>query len=195
MQLESLFTDQKWNILKSIAEQPQSPLQLSIKLNTTMANVSQQLKILEAVNLVKKEKIRNRDKGKPRTLFSLTADFALLVPLTKNFAEKKLVKATEHQTSILRIWFMEDAQLQHEVERLYWKLHEHLKDISAIVVDQSSGSIHVVTESKEAKLEAGRTKGVQIASQKEFLAQFHKIASHKIALIHGSKDILKGEDR
>lgn len=192
MQLESLFSDQKWKILKEIASQPQSPLQLSLKLNTTMANISQQLKILEAVNLVKKEKVRNRDKGKPRTLFSLTADFALLVPLTKNFAEKKLVKATDHQKSILRIWFLDDAAFAHEVETLYWKINHLFKDIVAIIADQTHQSIHIVTESKEAKSEVSKFKGVQVASQKEFLASFSKISSHKLALIHGSSSILQG---
>jgi predicted transcriptional regulator len=195
MQLESLFTDQKWNILKQLAHEPQSPLQLSHKLNTTMANVSQQLKLLEAVNLVKKEKIRNRDKGKPRTLFSLTADYALLVPLTKNFAEKKLVKATDHQKSILRIWFLQSEALQHETEMLYWKLHGHFKDIEAIVVDENSGTIHVVSENKEARAEAQRSKSAQAASPKDFLSALHKIASHKLALIHGSSDILKGDSK
>ena len=76
MELEPMFTEQKWNILKCLSEEKYSPLQLAEKLDTTMANISQQLRLLEAANLVKKKKIKNRDKGKPRTLFSLTDDYA-----------------------------------------------------------------------------------------------------------------------
>ena len=37
MQLESLFSDQKWKILKEIASQPQSPLQLSLAVDERQA--------------------------------------------------------------------------------------------------------------------------------------------------------------
>ena len=52
-----MFTEQKWNILQCLSKDKFSPIQLAEKLNTTMANISQQLRLLEAANLVKKEKI------------------------------------------------------------------------------------------------------------------------------------------
>ena len=55
-----MFSEQKWNILRCLSQGKSSPLQLAGKLNTTMANISQQLRLLEATNLVKKEKIRNK---------------------------------------------------------------------------------------------------------------------------------------
>jgi predicted transcriptional regulator len=149
MDIESLFTEQRWNILKALSEQPLSPLQLSEKLNTTMANVSQQLKLLEAVNLVKKEKIRNREKGKPRTLFSLNGEYALLVPTTRNFAAKKLVHLTPHQKTIMRIWFL-PLELQHSAEELYWKLDERHKDF-AMAADEQTGKLYLITEHKDIK--------------------------------------------
>ena len=66
MELETLFTEQKWNILKSLSEGKFSPLQLANRSNTTIANISQQLRLLEAAELVKKEKIKNI-----RTILSL----------------------------------------------------------------------------------------------------------------------------
>ena len=56
MELASMFTEQKWNIIKALSENKYSPLQLAEKLDTTMANISQQLRLLEASNIVKKEK-------------------------------------------------------------------------------------------------------------------------------------------
>jgi hypothetical protein len=41
MELELMFSEQKWNILKCLADGKASPLQLAEKLNTTMANISQ----------------------------------------------------------------------------------------------------------------------------------------------------------
>ena len=149
MNIETMFTDQRWNILKAISSSPLSPIQLSEKLNTTMANVSTQLKLLEAMNLVKKEKIRNRDKGKPRTLFSLNGEYALLVPTTKHFAEKKLVHITPHQKTIMRIWFL-PQELQYSAEALYWKLHERHNDF-ALAVDELAGKLYIITTHKNLK--------------------------------------------
>lgn len=133
MELESMFTDQKWNILKCLSEDKFSPLQLSKKLDTTMANISQQLRLLEATNLVKKEKIKNRDRGKPRTLFSLNNDCAYLISAMGSFADKKLLKVNEHHKVILRIWFLKDIDAQYDIEKIYWNLRSKLSDISAII--------------------------------------------------------------
>lgn len=144
-----MFTDQRWNILRAISNEPQSPIQLSLILNTTMANISQQLKLLEAMNLVKKEKIRNRDKGKPRTLFSLNGEYALLVPTTRHFAQKKLVQVTPHQKTIMRIWFLSE-ELQHLAEAIYWKLHERLSDF-ALAADEGENKLYIITDHKDIK--------------------------------------------
>lgn len=186
MQLEQMFTEQKWNILRSLSEEPQSPLQLSHKLNTTMANISQQLKLLEAVSLVKKEKLRNRDKGKPRTLFSLNGEYAYLIPVTHYFADKKLLRTTEHQKSILRIWFLE--QQQHEIEKLYWHLHPQLKNIHSIIVDQTTAKIHIISDSKEIAKEAVKIAAIAVehSSPKDVASLLSKLHGHKLAFIHGA---------
>ena len=167
-----MFTDQRWNILKAISSSPLSPIQLSEKLNTTMANVSTQLKLLEAMNLVKKEKIRNRDKGKPRTLFSLNGEYALLVPTTKHFAEKKLVHITPHQKTIMRIWFL-PQELQHLAEALYWKLHERHSDF-ALAADEKAGRLYIITEHKDIKDSRASTISRKDASKLQ------------LSLLHGS---------
>ena len=92
MDFETLFTSTKWEILDQLSKKSYSPLELSKILNTSMANISQQLRLLEALNLVKKEKVSNRDKGKPRTLYSLSADYAYIIVFANGIAEKKLVK-------------------------------------------------------------------------------------------------------
>ena len=185
MQLESMFTEQKWNILQELALLPQSPLQLSQKLNTTMANISQQLKLLEAVNLVQKEKIRNRDKGKPRTLFSLKGEYAFLIPVTKHFAQKKLIYTNEHQKAILRIWFLENNQ--ERIEKWYWEIKEKLKEVHSVVVDQTSNKIYVMSDSKEhaRELSKGKDLVIEHLSTKEFSALFAKISTHNLAFLHG----------
>ena len=47
MDLETLLTSTKWDILEMIAKKPMSPIELSKILNTTIANISQQLRLLQ----------------------------------------------------------------------------------------------------------------------------------------------------
>lgn len=147
MDIETMFTEQKWNILKCLSEEKYSPLQLAEKLDTTMANVSQQLRLLEASNLIKKEKVKNRDKGKPRTLFSLSKDYAYMISASDKFAEKRLLGVNEHHKTIMRIWFLEDMEMQYTLERLYWRLEQDIKDVAAIAVNTSTKDIIIVSDS------------------------------------------------
>ena len=149
MELEPMFTEQKWNILKCLSNEKLSPLQLAANLNTTMANISQQLRLLEAADLVKKEKIKNRDKGKPRALFSLSEDYAYLISAMNSFADKRLLKVTDHHKAILRIWFIKDEGLQYKAERVYWKVEPYLGQIDAIAVDEDNRQIIIVSDRKD----------------------------------------------
>ena len=140
-----MFSEQKWNILKCLSEGKYSPIQLAEKLNTTMANISQQLRLLEAANLVKKEKIKNRDKGKPRSLFSLSDDYAYLVPTMSNFTDKKLLRVKDHHRIILKIWFLENPELHSHIEQVYWKIEPHLSQIQAIAINQVSKEVILIS--------------------------------------------------
>jgi DNA-binding transcriptional regulator GbsR (MarR family) len=149
MELESMFSQQKWNILKCLSYESLSPIQLAEKLNTTMANISTQLRLLEASNLVKKQKIKNRDKGKPRTLFSLACDNAYLIFTMNNYANKKLINLDNHQKTILKIWFIENQNLGLALERLYWKLESSINKISAIGIKTKSSEVFIITDNKD----------------------------------------------
>ena len=125
MEQATLFTEQRWKILKRIAREPLSPLQLAQATGTSMANMSQQLRLLEAVGIVKKEKVPNRDRGKPRTLFSLAGDCAFMAILTGEVAEKKLVKLASDQAALLRIVFIEDAGNRKKAAGAYFRMRHN----------------------------------------------------------------------
>ena len=151
MELEILFTEQRWNILKSLSEGKFSPLQLARRSNTTIANISQQLRLLEAAELVKKEKIQNREKGKPRTLFSLSHDYAYLVSTMKDFAKKKLLELSDYHKIILRILFLENPELHYYLSKFYWKIEDYLDQIQMIMVISDKEEIEVVIVADKAK--------------------------------------------
>jgi DNA-binding HxlR family transcriptional regulator len=108
METETLFTTTKWSVLQTIAKKPSAPLEIAKALGTTTANISQQLRLLEAAGLVAKTRISNSEAGMPRALFSLTRDFAQLNVVTKGLAKKKLITLSPLQVVISRIWLLED---------------------------------------------------------------------------------------
>ena len=151
MDIVTLFTEQRWNILKFLSEKKYSPLQLAEKSNTTMANISQQLRLLEASNLVKKEKISNRDKGKPRTLFSLSEDYAYLISAMNGFAGKKLKKLDNFHKILFRTWFLEDPNLEYYAEKFLWSIESCIKNIDLIIMKNEGNCVKVIIASKNPK--------------------------------------------
>ena len=159
MEQETLFTASKWDILKMLSKGPKSPLQLAKLSNTSVANISQQLRLLEMAGLVQSKRISNRDKGQPRQLYSLVGNHSFLITSSADFVEKKLHKMSEYNKIILKIWFLEEAKLHYFIEKAFWHLDEllsGLSGVSAILVDKrtlGSDSISIVVVS-----ETGATK-------------------------------------
>ncbi|MBN1157160.1 helix-turn-helix transcriptional regulator [Candidatus Woesearchaeota archaeon] len=144
MDIESLFTSGKWEIIKELAKEKYSPIELAQKYNTTIGNICQQLRLLEAYGLITKEKVSNRDKGKPRALFSLTKDSLYLVSAMNDFAEKKLIEATDYHKIITRIWFIDNKEMHYYVEKLFWNLEPYLDQIDALAVSTNDDEINAM---------------------------------------------------
>jgi DNA-binding transcriptional regulator GbsR (MarR family) len=102
MDLETLLTGTKWEILVILADKPSSPTELAEKLNTTIANISQQIRLLQTAGLIKKQRTGFGQPGKPRMLFSLSDDYALITVLSKGFAKKKLIQISQKQKEALK---------------------------------------------------------------------------------------------
>ena len=107
MELETLLTGSKWEIIELLAKEKLSPLELAKNLNTTIANISSQLRLLQTAGLVKREKTGAAGAGKPRTLFSLSKDFVFITVFSKDFAKKKLLILKKEQKEVLKKWLKE----------------------------------------------------------------------------------------
>ena len=148
-----MFTSSKWDILKIISGEKKSPLELARLANTSMANVSQQLRLLEFAGIVKSERISNRDKGKPRVLYSLAKDTSYLITVAKGFVQKKFVALDDHHESILRIWYLPNEQMHYFVEKAFWKAESYLQKIDAMYLeDTEAKDPTIIVCSKDASL-------------------------------------------
>jgi len=135
MDHETLFTASKWDILKQLGTQPRSPLELAKLCSTSIANVSQQLRLLEMAGLVKTQRIPNRDKDKPRILYSLAGNLSYVIATSGSFVEKKVLHMSDYNKIIMRIWFYSDPTVHYALEKAFWKIEENLEKISFIGVD------------------------------------------------------------
>ncbi len=177
MEQETLFTSSKWDILKCLATGKKSPLELAKESNTSVANISQQLRLLELAGFVKSERIANRDKGLPRILYSLAENYSYLVVSTPGFVEKKFLKLKEYQKIIMRIWFIENAALQPYVERFFWGIEKYLEKISFFAIDDSDTKtvkVAVISDNAEVKKTVKDTLIDGALGQKQFLVTFIK---------------------
>ncbi len=149
MEIETLFTGQRWNILKSLSEKKYSPTELAARLDTTINNISQQLRLLELAGLVRKEKIPNRDKGQPRVLYSLSDDYVYLVSVMDGSAKKRLLKLTDYHKILLRIWLIEDLELHYYLSKFYYEIEPFLDRINAMAINLRKLEVIIVSDNKE----------------------------------------------
>ena len=150
MEQDLLFTASKWEILKLITAAKRSPLELAQILHTSIANVSQQLKVLEKGGLIKKERLGNARKGLPRLLYSLAEECSYLIAASKDFTEKKLVPLSTFNKIILRIWFLDKPEYHYFLEKAFWSLEPYWKDIQGLFLDQylTEDDLHLVVVAK-----------------------------------------------
>lgn len=152
MELDSFLSSPRWEILRMIIQKPSSPMEIAKELETTNSFISQQLKLLEAAGIVKRKRTGAVEKGKPRTLFSISQESVYLVPLAKGIYKKKFLPLSRENKVVLKIWTLEDPKLHPILEKFFWKIQEYLDDIDAIVVHLESFSLKVYIISKDSTL-------------------------------------------
>jgi predicted transcriptional regulator len=153
MEYDLFFSAHRWDILEILARKPSSPIEISEQIKTSVSYVSQQLQLLEAADIVIKNRTGLVEKGQPRTLFSLSKEILHITALMNRSPAKKLIYLTDYHNLILRIWLLENSELHYLIEKLYWKIEEEIDQISGVFVDISSKKpkVLVVSDSKKIK--------------------------------------------
>jgi hypothetical protein len=99
MEQESLLSKSRWSILKELAKGSKSAVEIARKINQSVANITQQLVVLEAYELVKKLKQEKPEKqkrpGKPKTPYALNQEIFAFWLLKPGLAEKNVIKLKE----------------------------------------------------------------------------------------------------
>ena len=203
METESLLSSVKWEIIKELSKEKQSPLQLAAKTSTTMANISQQLRILEAAGLVDKKKIPNRDKGKPRTLFFIKRPSAYLVLFSDRFADKRLFETSREDEAVIKTLMVRNPDARRLFQKAYWRLEKELPNIEVIAILEKEGKYELAIISRNSeeiekiiaplRRETINTGGVKItvSSSRKVLRQNREI---NVILIHNPEGYFEDKD-
>ncbi len=96
MEIEELFNKSKWGIIKELSRGEKSALEIAKKTGQSIANITQQLKLLEAYKIVKKLDAKKKKKpGKPRIPYALNQEIYLTTFIRPGLAEKRIIKLRE----------------------------------------------------------------------------------------------------
>lgn len=146
MEIETLFSSTRWEILKALSQSKLSPLELANKIKTTSANISQQLRLLELAGLIKSEKLSNSDKGKPRIVYSLAGDFSFIAISSNDFADKKLFPLNRFHKFFLNSFFVEDLSIQASLIEFYNFIKDDFDYIDAIAIKSKENVLMIYTK-------------------------------------------------
>jgi len=127
-----IILNTKWTILKEIAEAPQSPSDLALKLNTSLSNITQQLKLLEAYSLLRKEKSEKKNTGKPRTIYHINTQIVYATILTEDKAERKAFNIDSNNSMFFNILFNLNSEDLMYILKFKFKYDNILKKCKAI---------------------------------------------------------------
>ncbi|MBC8495869.1 winged helix-turn-helix transcriptional regulator [archaeon] len=133
-----LLTESKWRIIKELANQNQTPTDLAKKAGTSLANVSQQLRLLEAYGLVKREgKVNNNVPGKPKTTFSLGKEVIHITFVSEHLSTKKDLDLDFIQKAIINLWLSVKKDEVYFLEKFFVLNEELIKKCHTIAVVKS----------------------------------------------------------
>lgn len=198
MEQETLFTASKWEILKLLERGALSPIELAQLSRTSVANVSQQLRLLEMAGLVASKRVSNRDKGQPRILYSLAGNSCYVIAASNSFVDKKHHAMSLHNKIILKIWFYPEEIQQYFLEKAFWNIDHLLEKIDALVITTKKDTItfHLLTEQKIPDLSPvtithtnGQTRNIQFTVMNTQRAP-EKLVEQNVYSLYDPKNIV-----
>ncbi len=127
MDTETLLTGTKWKLLQQIAQAPASASELSKQTATSIAHVGQQIKLLEAYQLIKRhDSPQEARPGKPLTRYCLADEFATLFLVKQGFAARRTIKLDKVHKLIFNILFLPNEDDHYFLERFCYQNEEIL---------------------------------------------------------------------
>ncbi|MBD3204480.1 ArsR family transcriptional regulator [Candidatus Woesearchaeota archaeon] len=184
MEAEDILEDTRWKILCKISKKPVTQSELSESLNTSLANISSQMRLLKALKLVKsKKKNKKKTRGKPQSVYSLGKEFAHIRIVKKDLCEKKKISMNRLDKYVLTSYFIKEAR--YFLLKFYFDHEDLLKKCDSLAffnIDKNKLNLLAINENKHELIKA--FENVAITGQDKTL----KILVH----VYTKQDITSG---
>lgn len=157
MEFEPLLNPTRWGILESIVKGPATISEIAERLQTSVPNVSQQARYLEAMGLLTKRSRPAKGRGKPRTEYQLKREIAFLACVHKGLAAKRVLTPDEFHMMIMNILFWPRRDDHYFLEKFLWQIEQPITECQAIAITKSEGDeIHLLVVTNDEHLEEFR---------------------------------------
>ncbi len=158
MKFEEFTSGTRWEVLRLIAERERSASEVARALSASIANVSQQARLLEAHGILEREKKKDAEhRGKPHERYRIAKPLLSIAEVRPGSARKRTFTPTVFQHIMANILFWPRADEQ-EVLLKFLVLHEQLVQQSrAIAVSEAKGDeLHLLIVTHPEALEQVR---------------------------------------
>ncbi|MFH1649715.1 MAG: helix-turn-helix domain-containing protein [Candidatus Woesearchaeota archaeon] len=196
MDQETLFTGSKWDILKSLGSNPKSPIELAQESKTSVANISQQLRLLEMAGIVTSERISNRDRGQPRIKYRIANERAYVIGAGTSFVEKGWMNLDPFRQCMLGCWLMAPATTVKAIEEYIIEIRRHIPNISLILIDKkdiAGNSLIIATDDAGTKQTLTAKAGKGITLTIKTAKEASKLHAADYSIIHDPSSIFSGK--
>jgi len=144
MHFEEILNTSRWSILESVAHGERGAAEIASSAKTSLPNVSQQMRLLEAYGLVTQRKEEN-DGRKPVNVYALAKEIGHVALVRKGFAGKKTLTMDKYHEAIMNIWFLNRNEDHYFLAKFFWQQEEFINACTAVAVVESKGDeIHLL---------------------------------------------------
>jgi len=171
MENETLFTSTKWEVLESLSKTAKTPLEIARTLNTSIANVSQQLRLLELAGLVNKKRLPRSQGNERRIVYSLALPIAYSVVASNRNARKEFIELNPEREALLSAWMIQDKVYARLVEDFLLMHFYTIKDFDYVAFESSSTTLYYDTKETIKEKSLGKDASVSITLKKSSITE------------------------
>ena len=170
MENETLFTSTKWEVLEALSQNPMTPLEISRTLNTSIANVSQQLRLLELAGLVMKKRLPRSQGNERRIVYSISKPISYSIIASNKNARKEFIELNPEREALLSAWMMQDKAYARIVEDFLLLHFYKISDFDYIAFDPANATLYYDGKEKVKEKAIGKESSVTILVEKRELS-------------------------
>ncbi|MGV8168579.1 MAG: MarR family transcriptional regulator [Candidatus Nanoarchaeia archaeon] len=172
---ENEIAGSKWQILKILSKYPQTPKQLAEKLGTTVANMSQQLKLLEAYGYLKKTRADKGPEGRKtrdlRVLYSLVRGKTLITTIAPGNVKRKEIRLNLEAGLLINILMLDIKDDVPYLLNFFFNntIVDHIDSAYFIKRDDKEINLFIITKKLEHFRDAKSTLKVKYKGEEKII--------------------------